>query len=171
MKKGKCEYLVKWKNYNKPEDNTWEPANNIDGYKDIIQAFEKTLTDEKFDKSDINKDLKKNKNTSTKKVGGKVDKKGKSEAGEGKGKQNPKKENKAEKEDVYNIESLIKKKGSKYLVKWENYSDELNTWEPVASIPHFIVKVNFEEMVMLVTNTALFSFMKMTPQGLEHLHQ
>ena len=150
MKKGKLEYLVKWKNYNKPEDNTWEPANNIDGYKDIIQAFEKTLTDEKFDKSDKNKNLKRNENTSTKKGGGKVDKKGKSEAAGGKEKQRPKKENKTEKEDVYIIESLVKKKGSTYFVKWENYSDELNTWEPVASIPNFIVQVNFRVILTLL---------------------
>jgi hypothetical protein len=137
VKKGKFEYLVKWKNYNKPEDNTWEPANNIDGYKDIIQAFEKTATERK-------------ENTSTNKVGGFVNKKGKSEAGVGKGKQKSKKESKTEKEDVYIIESLIKKKGSKYFVKWENYSEELNTWEPASSIPHFIVQVNYKVMVFLL---------------------
>ena len=150
VKKGKCEYLVKWKNFNKPEDNTWEPANNIDGYKDLIQAFEKPLTDEKFYKSDNNKDVKKNENTSTQKAGGKVDKGGKPEKRGGKEKQKFKKEKKTEKEDVYIIESLIKKKGTKYFVKWENYSDELNTWEPVASIPHFIVKVKFKVMLILL---------------------
>ena len=45
-------------------------------------------------------------------------------------------------EDVYNIESLVKKKGSKYLVKWENYPSDQNTWEPKTSIPNFILKVN-----------------------------
>ena len=43
--------------------------------------------------------------------------------------------------DVYNIESLVKKQGSKYLVKWENYPADQNTWEPKASIPKFILKV------------------------------
>ena len=150
MKKGKSEYSVKWKNYNKPEDNTWEPANNIDGYKDLIQDFEKSLTDDKFNKSDNNKDVKRKEKTSTKKDGGKFDKGGKPEKGGGKAKQKSKRENKTAKGDVYIIESLIKKKGSKYFVKWENYSDELNTWEPAASIPHFIVKVNFKVMAMLL---------------------
>ena len=150
MKKGKFEYLVKWKNYNKPEDNTWEPANNIDGYKDLIHDFEQNLTDDKFNKSDNNKDVKRKEKTSTKKVGGNVDKGGKPEKGGGKAKEKSKKENETAKGDVYIIESLIKKKGSKYFVKWENYSDELNTWEPVASIPHFIVQVNFKVMVLLL---------------------
>ena len=44
-------------------------------------------------------------------------------------------------EDIYIIESLIEKNGSKYLVKWENYSSDQNTWEPKSSIPAFILKV------------------------------
>ena len=43
--------------------------------------------------------------------------------------------------DVYNIESLVKKQGSKYLVKWENFPSDQNTWEPKSSIPKFILKV------------------------------
>jgi len=46
--------------------------------------------------------------------------------------------------DVYNIETLIEKKGSKYLVKWENYPEDQNTWEPRSSIPAFILK-HYEE--------------------------
>merc|ERR1712129_685830 len=59
----------------------------------------------------------------------------------------PKKEKKPSqiKEDVYIIESLTKKNGSKYFVKWENYSHEFNTWEPKASIPEFIVKFYEED--------------------------
>ena len=45
------------------------------------------------------------------------------------------------KENVYNIEYLKEKKGSKFLVKWENYPEKDNTWEPRASIPSFILKV------------------------------
>ena len=44
-------------------------------------------------------------------------------------------------EDIYTIEALIAKKGSKYLVKWENYPHDQNTWEPRSAIPPFIVKV------------------------------
>lgn len=45
-------------------------------------------------------------------------------------------------EDIYTIESLVAKKGSKYLVKWENFPHDQNTWEPRSAIPPFIVKVN-----------------------------
>ena len=44
-------------------------------------------------------------------------------------------------DDVYNVEALVEKKGSKYLVKWENYPSDQNTWEPKSSISDFIVKV------------------------------
>merc|ERR1711935_1145032 len=43
-------------------------------------------------------------------------------------------------EDVYNVEALIEKKGSKYLVKWENFAEDQNTWEPKSSIPDFILQ-------------------------------
>ena len=57
-------------------------------------------------------------------------------------KQNPtmKEEIEAE-EDTYNIEALVERKGSKYLVKWENFPEDQNTWEPKSSIPAFIRKV------------------------------
>lgn len=45
-------------------------------------------------------------------------------------------------EDIYTIESLVAKKGSKYLVKWENFPHDQNTWEPRSAIPPFIVKVS-----------------------------
>ena len=45
-------------------------------------------------------------------------------------------------EDIYTIESLVAKKGSKYLVKWENFPSDQNTWEPRSAIPPFIVKVS-----------------------------
>jgi len=43
-------------------------------------------------------------------------------------------------EDIYTIEALVDKKGSKYLVKWENFPHEQNTWEPKSAIPPFIIK-------------------------------
>ena len=54
-------------------------------------------------------------------------------------KQTPKK--KPVPDDVYNIEALVEKKGSQYLVLWENYPTDQNTWEPRDSIPSFILKV------------------------------
>jgi len=43
MKKGKTEYLVKWKNWDH-SDNTWEPVDNLD-CDDIIKQFEKDNTE------------------------------------------------------------------------------------------------------------------------------
>ena len=34
----------------------------------------------------------------------------------------------------------MEKKGSKYLVKWENYPEEQNTWEPRSAIPKEIIE-------------------------------
>ena len=42
-KKGKLEYLVKWKDYDLPEDNTWEPVNNIVKYQQLVEEFESKL--------------------------------------------------------------------------------------------------------------------------------
>jgi len=43
VKKGQVEYLVKWKNYDDPDDNTWEPADNLKEAKPTIDKFEKDL--------------------------------------------------------------------------------------------------------------------------------
>ena len=40
-KGGQVEYLVKWKNYDDPDDNTWEPADNLKEAKNVIDKFEK----------------------------------------------------------------------------------------------------------------------------------
>merc|ERR1712243_423201 len=42
-KSGYTEYLVKWKNYSDPEENTWEPVNNLGDAEKAIKAFEKDL--------------------------------------------------------------------------------------------------------------------------------
>ena len=44
-KNGYTEYLVKWKNYDDPDENTWEPIDNLGDAEKIIKAFEKELLD------------------------------------------------------------------------------------------------------------------------------
>merc|ERR1712243_375283 len=42
-KGGYTEYLIKWKNYEDPEENTWEPVDNLGDAEKAIKAFEKDL--------------------------------------------------------------------------------------------------------------------------------
>ena len=73
-------------------------------------------------------------------------------------------------DDVYNIESLVEKKGSIYLVKWENYPEDQNTWESKCSIPDCVREVNnsFLNFVFF----CCFSFMNQTFQDWEsQFHQ
>ena len=124
-RKGKTEYLIKWKNYeNNDDNNTWEPVQNIiEGYKHLIDSFEENLIKEKNKKVEpVKTEYKKKKK-------------------EPKPTKKTKKPTAPVQEEVYIIESLIKKNGSKFLVKWENYPEDQSTWEPKASIPEFILKV------------------------------
>ena len=36
-----AEYLVKWRSYDDPKDNTWEPASNLKDAKEVIKRFNK----------------------------------------------------------------------------------------------------------------------------------
>ena len=47
-KKGKVEYLVKWKNFDDPADYTWEPVNNLEDVRDMVAKFEKELEGKLF---------------------------------------------------------------------------------------------------------------------------
>jgi len=57
MKKGKAEYLIKWKGWSH-DDDTWEPRSNLDCDK-IIDDFEKKLDECQSKKSSTEKSLKK----------------------------------------------------------------------------------------------------------------
>jgi hypothetical protein len=50
-------------------------------------------------------------------------------------------ENDTDDEHVYTIEAILAKKGSTYLVKWENYPNDENSWEPRCSIPDLVIQV------------------------------
>ena len=39
-KKGKIEYLVKWKNFEDPSETSWEPAANLRAVQDIVEKYE-----------------------------------------------------------------------------------------------------------------------------------
>ena len=52
VKGKKVEYLIKWKNYDAPEDNTWEPADALEVANELIEIFEKQSKEEKDGKSD-----------------------------------------------------------------------------------------------------------------------
>ena len=41
LRKGKAEYLVKWKGWEDPDDNTWEPVAHLD-CKELIDEYERT---------------------------------------------------------------------------------------------------------------------------------
>jgi len=41
--KGGVEYLVKWKGFDNPEDDTWEPSENLEGAEVEIKKFEESF--------------------------------------------------------------------------------------------------------------------------------
>merc|ERR1719264_480388 len=51
VKKGKTEYLVKWKGYEDESENTWEPVENLD-CEDKILDYEKKEKEKKKDKDE-----------------------------------------------------------------------------------------------------------------------
>ena len=43
FRKGQVEYLVQWKNYEDPKENTWESAEDLQDAAEMIKKFEKEL--------------------------------------------------------------------------------------------------------------------------------
>ena len=58
-------------------------------------------------------------------------------------------------DEVYLVEALLEKRGYKYLVKWENYPEPYNSWEPRFALPKKIVEV-YPMMITILMIT--FSF-------------
>ena len=54
LNNGNIEYLIKWKGYNMPDDDTWEPKSNLD--ENIVESFEKTLMKENIRKKIVEVD-------------------------------------------------------------------------------------------------------------------
>ena len=149
--KGKrTEYLVKWKHFDDPEEDTWETGSNLG--EDIVKEFEKH-------KEEIKEKLKtrlsrssNGSHTSPLKESSRTPKAIIQQLEEPKSDKKkkdlptnadtPKSKLKSEKSSgpkEYLIESLLKKDGNKYLVKWEGYPSSQNTWEPKSSIAKFIL--------------------------------
>merc|ERR1712123_106168 len=161
-------FLVKWENYTE-EENTWEPRSSIPGFilkfydMDLkrlgqpappLPSVEEEESDESESVEEIApkpklKEKTKKKEDLEEKA---MEKLWRGEAAPKSPKKKPtslepetkntEKKDEVEKptEEVYNIEALIEKKGSKYLVQWENFKVDQNTWEPRTSIPEFILK-------------------------------
>ena len=137
----KLEYLVKWKNYEDPKENTWEVADNLG--EDLIKDFE--YKQEKLRRSSVTS---KSSETPSKENIPRTPrvKEIVKETAKETPKQSPsskaKPKEKSTKSNMvpeYIIESLIKREGNKFLVKWENFPSSDNTWEPKSSIPQFIL--------------------------------
>ena len=149
----KTEYLVKWKHFDDPAEDTWESGSNLG--ENIVKDFEK--------KKDIKEKLKirlslssngstpVRESSRTPKAKSQEPREPKSEKkkkveGPHKNDDTPKSKPKSEKisgPKEYLIETILKKEGNKYLVKWEGYPSSQNTWEPKSSIAKFII--NFYE--------------------------
>ena len=159
-KESKKEYLVKWKGWNNPEDNTWESVDSLDGSKKLIKDYEKKLEviarkkmlAEDSDGSDgveiieEKSELNRPGPTSAKKKGRKSKDNAISEESVEKVVIAPKSTKKERKKkvdseaneapvDEYEIEKILDKRegagGREYLVKWKGWEDEQDrTWEP-----------------------------------------
>ena len=113
---GVAKYLVKWKNWNREEDNTWEPSTNLGGSEDLIEKYEKGI---KLTKGKEKKSSEAAAETSKKKKQDKPLIAEESDDGD----------------DEYEVELIVDKREighvTEYLVKWKGWEkEEDRTWEP-----------------------------------------
>ena len=106
---------------------------------EIVSTFKRSQKSEKKKKETVESGI--NGNVSEEAAHEKKESKAKENKKQEKEKEKNKQVNIEPKDDVYIIEMLKEKKGDTFLVKWENYPEDENTWEPKSSIPDYIIKV------------------------------
>jgi len=155
---------VRWKNFDDPEEDTWETASNLG--EEIVKEFEKKL-EKNARRSSINGVSKietpvRESSRTPKSKSNKAEtpvretsrtprtKSEKVETPLNKTSRTPREKPVNTMSDVeraklknakkvYQIESLLKKEANKYLVKWEGFPSSQNTWEPKSHISGFIL--------------------------------
>jgi len=147
VRKGKTEYLIKWKGYDNEEDNTWEPQENLD-CEDKIVDFEKQRKD---------KEAKEAADKEAKAAGSKGEKRKSEAAGK---KEEPKEKKKKEKDDNkprgfargLTAERIIGATNDPgelfFLIKWKG-SDEADlvpAKEANVKIPQIVIKFYEERL-------------------------
>lgn len=149
LKRGKVEYLIKWKGWSH-DDNTWEPKANLDCEK-IIENFEKKLNDSQSTKKSTTEKSSRKKlgdeesvsiNESEKRKSSRASLEKESNTSVSKDKRSDKKSNRGEKdnddkddpsEDCIAQEIIDHRSGkggkTEYLIKWKGKKSKENSWE------------------------------------------
>lgn len=126
-RKKRVEYLIKWEGYSYNE-NTWEPAENIEP-KSLITEYEKSKKSE-------------SKAPARKNLDEKVTQANPEEA---------LRSGSSDDIEEYIVETIVDKKSKgrkiEYLVKWLGWDDKDNTWEPMKNLPCKDLIKEFEERV------------------------
>merc|ERR1719320_782463 len=164
----KVEYLVKWKNFEKIEDQTWEPLENLTESSEIVEVFETELANSKkketvkpassVDKPQIpaKRELDVFAHGSSEVLSKKS--RGRSRLSDSVSVKEQPKPSKPEEhidipDDDYEVENILDKRGKgkklEYLVKWKNFEkEEDQTWEPLENLTESLELVEkFEKEV------------------------